>query len=379
MFGHAIFASMPALADGYRTGDPGPASAGLRILLYTPLHLVWASQEAVIVFFVLSGFVLSRAARGWRMRGFGAYYPARLIRLFVPIWGAVALGVVAHVLVARTHVDGATWWLNEHVVALDAHSVVEAATLVTGWGAWTVDPVLWSMRWEILFSIALPLFVVFAAGRLWTVGPGLVVVIAATILSRSDAVTYLAVFLLGVLLAGAEPELARLRRWLARRTPATRAAEAVLTIAAVLGLTAHWWTNAHHGVSELQDRMTACVIALAALCAVVAAASAPTWIRLLTLRPMRWAGTRSYSIYLVHAPVIVTFAFALGGRPKVIPFLIVSCALGAIAGELFHRAVEGPSHRLSRFVSRRLRRTRPEPTPMPRFQDGVAPSATSTA
>jgi len=377
VFAHAIFASVPALADGFRTGDPGPASAGLRALLYTPLHIVWAGQEAVMVFFVLSGFVLARAARGWDARRFAAYYPARLLRLYVPIWGAVAVGVIAHALVTRSHVEGATWWLNEHAVKLDSHSVVQAATLLGGWGGFAVDPILWSMRWEIVFSIALPLFALVAAGRTWALGPGLATAVAATILSPNDLVSYMAVFLLGVLLAGGEPWLARFRRHLARRTAGTRTIEAGLTAAVVLGLTAHWWTGAQHGAPALEDRLIACVVALAATAAVVTASSAPTWIRMLTLRPLRWAGSRSYAIYLVHAPVIVAFAFALGGRPEAVSFIIVAFALAAAAGEIFHRGVEGPSHRLSRRLSHRMRRARPENPPAQRFHEVTTPSTSS--
>ena len=47
---------------------------------------VWAGNVAVGVFFVLSGFVLTlpstRRAENWV-----AYYPARLLRLYLPVWG----------------------------------------------------------------------------------------------------------------------------------------------------------------------------------------------------------------------------------------------------------------------------------------------------
>jgi peptidoglycan/LPS O-acetylase OafA/YrhL len=58
------------------------------VLTYTPLHLWWAGREAVIVFFVLSGYVLARSAYG-RTFTWLAYYPSRLIRLYLPVVAAV--------------------------------------------------------------------------------------------------------------------------------------------------------------------------------------------------------------------------------------------------------------------------------------------------
>lgn len=50
-------------------------------------------EEAVLIFFVLSGFVLAlpatlKAVR-WRV-----YYVKRLVRLYVPVWGSLVVAVV---------------------------------------------------------------------------------------------------------------------------------------------------------------------------------------------------------------------------------------------------------------------------------------------
>jgi peptidoglycan/LPS O-acetylase OafA/YrhL len=65
----------------------GAPAQGLLItaLSYTPLHLVWAGPEAVLVFFVLSGLVLSAATQGRSDFRWSAYYPSRLMRLYLPV------------------------------------------------------------------------------------------------------------------------------------------------------------------------------------------------------------------------------------------------------------------------------------------------------
>ncbi|ALE82194.1 acyltransferase family protein [Pseudonocardia sp. HH130629-09] len=87
--------TLAAVAAGTGRAAPGTLAWWLA---YTPLHLVWAGTEAVLLFFVLSGFVLTGSATrdgfGW-----GSYYAQRLPRLYraraLQIVGALLLVVAA--------------------------------------------------------------------------------------------------------------------------------------------------------------------------------------------------------------------------------------------------------------------------------------------
>jgi len=61
-------------------------------------------------------------------------------------------------------------------------------------------------------------------------------------------------------------------------------------------------------------------------------------------------GKRSFTLYLVHEPIVVAAAFALGGRPSVIVLAAVSLPVIAIVTEVFYRYVERPTHRLARSL-----------------------------
>lgn len=64
-------------------------------IVRSPLHLFWAGNEAVYVFFILSGLVLTLpAVRRGRMR-WKPYYPSRLLRLYIPVVASVVLAVVS--------------------------------------------------------------------------------------------------------------------------------------------------------------------------------------------------------------------------------------------------------------------------------------------
>src|SRR3954470_23660048 len=61
-------------------------------LAWTPAYLLWAGREAVLVFFVLSGFVLSLPRlSGGKSGRWASYYRKRMVRLYVPVVAAVAL------------------------------------------------------------------------------------------------------------------------------------------------------------------------------------------------------------------------------------------------------------------------------------------------
>ena len=75
---HHGLLTWPALAAQYDGPNRG---SGTWWLTFTPLHLIWAGTEAVVVFFVLSGIVLTRPFLLRRGGGWPAYYGRRLLRL----------------------------------------------------------------------------------------------------------------------------------------------------------------------------------------------------------------------------------------------------------------------------------------------------------
>lgn len=142
-------------------------------------------------------------------------------------------------------------------------------------------------------------------------------------------------FLLGVLLAG-QPELVqRLRsRWRRRDTIA-------LTLLVALSQVARWTLapviSGTSGAFALTTALQAAVtvpLLLLALCS-------PMMRRAAERRRVQWLGKRSFSIYLVHEPIVVSAALLLGPHPLEVLAVSMPLALGFAA--LFWRFVERPS------------------------------------
>ena len=128
---------------------------------------------AVIVFFVLSGVVLSigplSRLRAGRPYDWIAYYPRRVVRLCVPLFAAVALGVVAGYVAWRigstgrsaTAIDfagGAQRVTHDVLMQFDVvFNVSDDARTLLGTPLSRVNSPVWSMCWELWFSLTLPL------------------------------------------------------------------------------------------------------------------------------------------------------------------------------------------------------------------------------
>ena len=191
----------PVLARVQAAESAAGESGLVWALTHTPLHLLWAGEEAVLVFFVLSGFVLTLPATRRSVR-WREYYPRRLVRLYLPVWGSLLLAVAVKAVLPSADGPGHSAWVSERA-AVRLDEVWHDAPLVAGTGL--LNSPLWSLRWEVLFSLALPLYVLAlrrrSGRRAWLDVAVLVSLIGAGTLVGSPWLRYLPVFGLGVVLA----------------------------------------------------------------------------------------------------------------------------------------------------------------------------------
>ena len=323
---------------------------------------------AVIVFFVLSGVVLSIVPLA-RLRSGGTYdwlgyFPRRVVRLGVPLVAAVALGIVAGYVAWRMGSTGrsATAIAFSGTPQQVVHDVLmqfdvlffvsDDVQTLFGDPLVRVNSPVWSMGWELWFSLTLPLAVACLA-RVRREGVAAVALLAGIFVSHWCGYFPLRLcltFWLGVLLARRLPELSALR-------PPAACEVAVLAVflcviefaqAAQAGLLGQLDAFALAALQTLMNASCAGLVALSMTDGLVR--------RALSTRPVRFLGTVSFSLYLTHSVVI-------GGLEVVLPAVGVADGL-AQAGVavlaclafsvVFWRLVERPAIDLSRRVGRAL-------------------------
>jgi peptidoglycan/LPS O-acetylase OafA/YrhL len=345
---HSLLASAPSLAAVYTVGVSEPWwVADLRtpargsfewLLAYSPLHLFWAGPEFVVVFFVLSGFVLALpVANGLRL-AVGTYYPTRMLRLYLPVWGALVLAAVMHRAVGHTPIPGASWWLDLHSAPLTYEALTRDALLGAHAGDWAYTDVLWSLHWEVLFSLLLPVLLLapFASSP---VRAAIVALCFVFLLRGSNAyMLELPPFVLGMVLAFERERIGRLALRLKGRSALRVLVKLALAATCVCALTADW----------MIPYAQAALIALGACLAVICAMALGSLRTLLESAPLQWVGRRAFSLYLVHQPLVVALAFALGARLAPVPFVVLAGAAALALCALFFRFIEAPFHVLAR-------------------------------
>lgn len=340
---HHALLTFPAFADAYYGQISGNPVAWA--LSYTPLHAFWAGTEAVYLFFVLSGIVLVLPIiRHGRAFSWAAYYPRRILRLYIPVAAAVIFGAILVLLARRFQGPGLGPWMNSRTPGYTVEGFVRDIVLVFG-PSRVISP-LWSLRWEVLFSLLLPLFALFALalrGLWWFKLVATVGITAAGSIFGSEYLFFLPIFAIGALLIS---EWNAILKTMARLDGRRWAWPTYLTVAVVL--TTATWVASGLGATEA-NRYIAWVPILGVTMIVISAATFTPFKRFLETSLVAWLGTVSFALYLVHEPIIIAARFLTYPLSPWIGLAIAVPLAFAIAW-FFAKYIEQPAHRFSKWV-----------------------------
>ena len=348
MLHHLYLVAVPALKAG---GGSATWSAYWWVS-ETPLKILTAGSEAVLVFFVLSGLVVALPAL--RKKGFSwaGFLSGRMLRIYLPVWASLTIATALIWLLPRDRsaVTDGSWVGNTNATTTTVGSLLNQASLTIP--SYGINNVLWSLRWEMAFSVLLPVFVVVAllVRRHWLLSLGVAFALSlAGALTGVDALQFLPVFFIGTLMA---VRLDAIREWIRRRTlrPRARLWGITLVVGSLLLLIGHWMLRPLVPAGSLPGGVLTQLAALGAAGLVLAAIAVPFLRRALDSRPCQWLGRVSFSLYLIHVPIIATLAFLLGDD-KWWLVALVTIPLALLGAWGFHMVIERPSHRLAQRTS----------------------------
>lgn len=340
-------------ADPKRLDDVGSVPW---LMVHTPLHLVWAGGEAVFVFFVLSGFVLVLPVIRSKRFSWIAYYPARLIRLYLPVWASIAWALSLFLITRAVSASAGRAWVDERQTTIEPLQIIERSILLHNSNFYNGP--LWSIVWEVLFSLLLPLYIVvllrFRLSWQWKLAVSLLATIIGAYLRSSvppigNLLLYMSMFAIGVLMAGNLSTLGELADRISS-SPHRRTRWNLTLVGSLLALTAYWFALLSTSNKHLLD-MTYVIQLLGAAGLVFSAIFDERVRGCLESVPLRRLGTISFSLYLVHDPIIAMLDYLLGNR--IVDF-VVGIPLSLAIATVFYFIVERPSHKLARHVASRL-------------------------
>ncbi len=329
----------------------------------------------VTLFMVLSGFCLTYPLvrrDGWRDLDVGDYFRRRIVRIVPPYYAAIALFLLLAALlpplyriIAPAH-RSSFFTPNPGVVA--AHllfSYNAASTLVPNMPS--LDGSFWSIELEAQFYLLLPLLLLVA--RRWGVGTmvaGVAVLSSAVgvwvwyvVKPSGDALAFqfwstfaptrLLEFALGILAAVVAVRYGE-------RIPAR------LSFAIAVALLWMGVVYCYVGLGHFHPLTT--ILVAGGCCGLLLAASRPGLAqRIFTFRPLAAVGLISYSIYLVHEPLVKELYSWLPDLQGWAAFAVYSLGFSLLmvgAGYVFYLLVERPALRWGK----RLARRQPPPAPI---------------
>ena len=321
---------------------------------YTPLKLLFNGDQAVLLFFALSGFVLALSFESAAGQSYLHFIIKRVVRLYVPFATAILLAAALFASAGPTLIPGLSYYFNYtcwnrplttsivlgHLAMTDLHAFQQ------------LDHVIWSLVVEMRISIVFP-FIVYCARARWLTTIIVSVIISGIALTLFHylrlellfnpflALRYLFLFSAGAVLAlnieSAGKPFERLSR-------STRVMVWLITLATVT----YYPANNHFGLFVCG----AATVALVFLC------YADLRARSLLSSPLTvWLGKVSFSLYLLHVPILLFVIHMLHGVLPLGALIALSTIVAFGLSELGHRFVEQPAILIGRTLANRFART----------------------
>jgi hypothetical protein len=346
-------------------------------LTFTPLHVFWAGHEAVILFFVLSGFVLAlpflNSSPPPPYRGF---LIKRLARIYPPYFIAVLMSLIINKLTYHGGINGLSVWFNNIGQSpVPWQLLISHFSLIGSFDNCRFDPVLWSMVHEIRISLLFPIIVSIVNRWGWKFN-----IMVAFLLGflnwymmhlrfigyvqyhhdYFDTIGFSGFFILGALLAKNLGRILRLVRTF------SRTAKFWTLLLSILAYSQFWWLAKSNLIGRgvvskilqkdlIHDWVTALGVSGIMLIA-LASQSAGLFLR---RGGMVFLGKISYSLYLYHVLGLVLWTRVLYGIFPISGIFLPSLVTAFFLAILSYCYVEVPSINLGKFFLKRLIREYP--------------------
>lgn len=345
------------LNHGQQTWIAAGAPSWIAHPRHNPLvYLLVNGHASVILFFLLSGFVLTLPQLRERAQPYPQFILRRFLRIYPPFFVALAVALVGCSLMAGAPSYGnalSIFWPRTP----DLPTVLQHVLLLGRFDVYRYDGPVWSLVHEARMSLLFP--VVALLTRRLRSAAVLAVAAGCAVLSSfslyyletspsgpvrltawSLTLSYFGIFLLGSALARHRAVCLDLLD----RLP--KAARALLFVSALL---MYLYPRASWRMIDLDDLWVACAgVVLLAFC--LRRQGLPA--RLLRMRAMQWLGKLSYSLYLIHVPVLLLLCSLLYRRLSLGWVLVAYLATSLVGATVLHRLVEVPCITIGRRVGR---------------------------
>lgn len=336
----------------------------LNIVKYSPLHIIFDGHGAVILFFVLSGFVL--ALPYYRENFELQYIPyiiKRFYRIYVPYIITLAFAsLLAFPFMGDLVQGGSDFVTRIWSTEIGIQDILNHIILIGSYDTKQLNPVIWSLIHEMRISIIFPFImmvilrfnwknVICFAGFLSIIG---FIVLRIPILSIGGltslgyTIHYIGIFMIGALLAKYYQTIVH---WLKEKNTLFKGF--LLLLAVCLYSYSFLFYNvslAHIFIIDDWFTVIGAVIFISISLASIRLTNVLKW------KPIHYIGEISYSLYLVHLPIILFMVHLLDNLIPTSLILLLSFMSSFLFASLSYHFVEIPSIKMGAKIARKIKK-----------------------
>ncbi|KFN04303.1 acyltransferase [Bacillus clarus] len=354
MIGHhlMIFSSY----QNYRYEDNKPFVVYL--LKETPARIIFSSgNESVIVFFILSGFVLYESIQK-NYSSYGVYLLKRICRIYIPYVVAIIIAILCQLTMSQYGVSYLSEWFNSSwTIKSSSNLMMQHILLIGKYNTDAYNSVIWSLVHEMRISIIFPLVLIVCLRK--TIRYSLLSLFSFSICSvsilylfqssltlTSYALTlhYTVLFLLGALVAKYKNDLIMFY------SKCTKNKKILWFLVAILF---YMYEGVIGEVKVLNNFLFRdYFVAISACLFVILSLSVSTFSSLLRNKYLLYLGRISYSLYLYHIISLFSLIYMLHEILPLTIILIMSLILSFILATISYLFVEKFAFRVGKYVTK---------------------------
>jgi peptidoglycan/LPS O-acetylase OafA/YrhL len=319
----------------------------------------------VIIFFMLSGFVLASSLEEKR-DSYAGFIVKRLFRIYPAFFVVIVGSYSLHIWIGdrNSHFDSSPWF-HDAVAhpSLSASNLIDHLVMRGTMQAMGLDSVIWSLVHEMRISLIFPLLMAAVVKFRRTALPVALLVSFVCALYLLDAtgtapkgflekteraswittLYFVVVFVAGILLS------------LNREIVAKRIAHVpAWVLYALLILSMLCISKSEGDTDSLYSALTDYLYCFSAIIIISVALGFKSFQNFLALRSFMRLGRISYSLYLVHVPIIYVLGTCLGEWLSLGWIIGLSIVVSFLVAEFLAVTVEFPFMNLGRKLSKRL-------------------------
>jgi peptidoglycan/LPS O-acetylase OafA/YrhL len=347
----------------------------IRIFSQSPFHVIWAGHEAVILFFVLSGFVLSLPFLNNTFPKYQDYLIKRVCRIYIPYIVVIFVSAILFTVfqqlgyLENSSPSTSDWFNQMWSESLDLKMILSFVFML-GYGTHNLDTATWSLVHEMRISLFFPLIMILVLKFDWkkslTIGLGAVFFLWASLLFLSQRVAveslsflltsfghtfyYSGFFIIGALFAKHRNELGNTYSKL------NSSFKTLIYISILVCYTIEWNVPLigylkYNGSSYTRvffNTLIDYIIALSVLVLFLVILNSNGLKKVLKSSSLIYLGKISYSLYLIHPVVLLTVVHTMKDFIH-LPFLIFTVIVISIAiSGVMYKFLELPSIELGK-------------------------------